>query len=110
MRRDLRPFVPVHEGAARVAAGCMTGTSIDALDVVWIEATGFGLELRAIQDFRNYKVSCDKARTSLGFMPKYSIQDTVRDVHEHRGAYGDYEKDEFYNIRVFEGLEPSPRR
>ncbi|QDU66481.1 anhydro-N-acetylmuramic acid kinase [Engelhardtia mirabilis] len=53
MDRDLRPFVPVHEGGSRVAAGCMTGTSIDALDVVWIEATGFGLDLRAkVVDYR----------------------------------------------------------
>lgn len=53
MERHLRPFVPVHGGGARVAAGCMTGSSIDALDVVWVEATGFGLDLRArVVDFR----------------------------------------------------------
>ena len=29
------------------------------------------LEIRNVQDFRNYKVSFDKAKTSLGFQPLF---------------------------------------
>jgi nucleoside-diphosphate-sugar epimerase len=62
------------------------------------------LDIRNVQDFRNYKVSCDRAKVELGFQPQYSIKDTVADVMQHRADYGDFERDEFYNIRVFKKL------
>lgn len=61
-------------------------------------------ELKDIQDFRNYKVSTQKARTYLGFRPQYTVTDTVRDLYEHKDYYGDFNKDEYYNIRVFKKL------
>ena len=62
------------------------------------------IDLKNIQDFRNYKVSFEKAKTVLGYQPQFSIQDTIMDLHEHKDYYGDFEKDEFYNIRVFKKL------
>lgn len=59
------------------------------------------LEIKNIQDFRNYKVTINKARTYLGFQPLYTISDIIDDVFDHMDSYGDLEKDEFYNIRVF---------
>lgn len=47
MQRDLRSFMKVPAGEPRVAAGCMTGSSVDALDVAWVRVEGFGLEMRA---------------------------------------------------------------
>ena len=35
------------------------------------------MEIKNIQDFRNYKVSTEKARVILGFIPKYSVQETI---------------------------------
>jgi nucleoside-diphosphate-sugar epimerase len=64
----------------------------------------FGLDIRDIQDFRNYKVSCARAAVELGFRPQYSVKDMVADVVAHRAEYGDYERDTFYNIRVFKQL------
>lgn len=63
------------------------------------------LEIKNIPDFRNYKVSIEKARTELGFQPRYTIKDTIEDLYAHKDLYGDFEKDEYYNIRVFKRLE-----
>jgi nucleoside-diphosphate-sugar epimerase len=35
----------------------------------------------SFQDARNYAVSSDKARQELGFTPKWSIEDGIREVH-----------------------------
>jgi nucleoside-diphosphate-sugar epimerase len=60
-----------------------------------------GLEIKGIQDFRNYKVSIEKARTYLGFQPRYSVDDIVDDLYAHRDQFGNYSDDRYYNIRVF---------
>ena len=62
------------------------------------------LEIKDIQDFRNYKVTTQKAKTSLGFHPNYTIKDIIHDLYEHRAEYGNYEEDRFYNIRTFKKL------
>jgi nucleoside-diphosphate-sugar epimerase len=62
------------------------------------------MEILSVKDFRNYKVDCGRARVELGFEPQYSIRDTVADVHAHADDYGDFNRDEFYNIRVFKAL------
>ena len=62
------------------------------------------IDLRNIQDFRNYKVSIEKAKTYLGYQPQYDIKETIDNLFASRGEYGDFDKDEFYNIRVFRKL------
>lgn len=64
------------------------------------------LEIKNIQDFRNYKVAIDKARTYLGFQPLYGISDIVDDLFEHLDSYGDFDEDRFYNILVFKKMCP----
>lgn len=61
--------------------------------------------IKNVQDYRNYKVTCDRARTRLGFKPKYDVPDMVRALHAHRAEYSDFDQDRFYNIRVFKRLE-----
>ncbi|MBN1524620.1 MAG: SDR family oxidoreductase [Spirochaetales bacterium] len=63
------------------------------------------LELLNIKDFRNYKVSIEKARTLLGFQPMHSIMDIIDDLYDHKNHFDDFDKDEYYNIRVFKKLE-----
>ena len=63
------------------------------------------LNIKNVEDFRNYKVSIQKAETELGFHPQYSIADTVMQLHENRSLYGDFNQDEFYNIRVFKKID-----
>jgi nucleoside-diphosphate-sugar epimerase len=62
------------------------------------------IELKNIQDFRNYKISIDKSKTYLGFQPQYTVKDIIIDLYEHKDRFGDYNKEEYYNIRVFEKL------
>lgn len=74
------------------------------------ELTGkkVAVEIKNVQDYRNYKVSCDRARTLLGFSPKFSVNHTVRELHRHAAEYGDFQQDRFYNIEVFKKLEQAP--
>jgi nucleoside-diphosphate-sugar epimerase len=65
------------------------------------------LELKNIQDLRNYKVAIAKAKTILGFEPSYDIADIVDDLHAHREQYGDLDADDYFNIRVFRRLHES---
>jgi nucleoside-diphosphate-sugar epimerase len=67
------------------------------------------LEIRNVKDFRNYKVSCERARVELGYQPRHSIGDIVADLHRHGSEYGDFERDEYYNIRVFKALADARR-
>ncbi|MDM8557422.1 SDR family oxidoreductase [Candidatus Parabeggiatoa sp. HSG14] len=63
------------------------------------------IEIKNIQDFRNYKVTWKKAKTVLGYEPKYTVSDIIADVHKHRDEYGDFEDDSYYNIRTFKKLK-----
>jgi nucleoside-diphosphate-sugar epimerase len=62
------------------------------------------IQIKQVQDFRNYKVTIEKAKTYLGFQPQYSVEDIIEDLYAHVSAYGDYNDDLFYNIRVFRKL------
>lgn len=62
------------------------------------------IEIKNIEDFRNYKVSIDKAKTYLGFQPQYAIKDIIEDLYEHKESFDDYNNEQFYNIRVFKKL------
>jgi nucleoside-diphosphate-sugar epimerase len=63
------------------------------------------LDIKNVKDFRNYKVSIEKAKTVLSFNPRYSVRDTVDDLFAHRAEIGDLENDNYYNIRVFKKLQ-----
>jgi nucleoside-diphosphate-sugar epimerase len=63
------------------------------------------VEIKNVQDFRNYKVTWQKAKTILGYEPKHTVSDIIADVHKHRDEYGDFEEDRFYNIRTFKKLK-----
>jgi len=60
--------------------------------------------IKNMKDFRNYKVTIDKAKTYLGFQPQYVIKNIVDDLYEHKAYFEDYDNDRFYNIRVFKKL------
>ncbi len=59
------------------------------------------IQLNNVQDFRNYKVTCERARMMLGFLPKYSVPDIIHALDKHRSEYGDFSSDEYSNIAVF---------
>jgi nucleoside-diphosphate-sugar epimerase len=95
-------------GVFNVSSGNFTvGTVADMVKEEVEKLTGkkIALEIKQVADFRNYKVSIEKARTELGFEPQYSIKDIVADLYANRDYYGNFDKDEFYNIRIFKKLE-----
>jgi nucleoside-diphosphate-sugar epimerase len=57
--------------------------------------------LKNIEDFRNYKVTIDKAKTYLGYQPRHAIEDIIDDLYENRAKFENYDDERFYNIRVF---------
>lgn len=59
------------------------------------------IEILDRQDFRNYKVTCQKARNILGFMPRYSVLDIIKSLHEHLDDYNGFTDENFYNIDIF---------
>lgn len=95
-------------GVFNVASGNFTVGEVGDLVKMQVEKlTGkkISLEIKNVRDYRNYKVSIEKAKTSLGFQPLFSVRDTVEEIYEHRNLYGDFQKDEFYNIRTFQKIE-----
>ena len=62
------------------------------------------VEIRNMKDFRNYKVSCDKAKTCLGFRPKYGVTAMVDSLFRQLDGYGDLSTPAYYNIEIFKAL------
>lgn len=62
------------------------------------------VKIKDVQDIRNYKVNCDRARTYLGFQPKHAITSTVQHLHDNHERYGELGQDSYYNIAVFKKL------
>jgi len=63
------------------------------------------LEIKNVQDFRNYKVSTEKAKVVLGFVPNYSIKETIGNLFENLDKIGNLGKEEYVNINVFRKLD-----
>jgi|MudIll2142460700_1097286.scaffolds.fasta_scaffold48198_2 nucleoside-diphosphate-sugar epimerase len=63
------------------------------------------LDVKDIQDFRNYKVTVEKARTTLGFHPRYSVADIVTELLNKWDILSPLiDNDGSYNIRVCKKL------
>lgn len=99
---------PSISGAFNIASDNYTVGQVGDLVKDEVEAlTGnkIAIEIKNIQDFRNYKVSWQKAKTILGYEPKFSVSDIIVDLYKHQDEYGDFEQDSFYNIRTFKNLK-----
>ena len=62
------------------------------------------IEIKDVADYRNYKVTTEKAKTHLGFQPRHTIEDIIEHLYEHKAHFEDYDNDQFFNIRVFKKL------
>ena len=58
------------------------------------------VEFKNQKDVRNYRVSNEKMKSNLGFTCKYNLEQIINDIKAN--DYGDLEKDEYYNIKMFE--------
>lgn len=62
------------------------------------------LEILNIHEYRNYKVNIERAAITLGFRPRYFVDDTTRSLIEHASEYRDFDNDEYHNIKTFKKL------
>jgi nucleoside-diphosphate-sugar epimerase len=62
------------------------------------------VHINDVQDFRNYKVSLQLARLTLGFNPNFGIKDIINDLFLNVAKYGDYENEKYYNIKIFKSI------
>jgi len=63
--------------------------------------------LKNIEDFRNYKVAIEKAKTYLGYQPQHTIADIIDDLYENQDKFQNLDDDRFYNIKVFKKVKAS---
>ena len=61
--------------------------------------------IKHTQDFRNYKVSVDKAANVLSFHPTGSVQSIVDDLIVNRSKFEDWDNPLYSNIHTFKELD-----
>jgi len=62
------------------------------------------LDIKHIQDFRNYKVSIKKANEVLSFKPRFDIVAMVKTLVENLEKFKDFANSKYYNIQVFKAM------
>lgn len=63
------------------------------------------LNIKHIQDYRNYKVSIDKARKVLSFHPKHGVESIIEDLVAKKEKFSDFDNPNYYNIQVFKKMK-----
>jgi len=59
------------------------------------------LNIKSIKDFRNYKVSNEKAVNILSFKPKHDVPAILNNLIENLDKFRDFDNPGYYNIEVF---------
>jgi nucleoside-diphosphate-sugar epimerase len=63
------------------------------------------LKIEHRQDYRNYKVSIDKAKNVLSFKPRFDIAGIVQDLIDNFDKFKDLKKKTYFNIEVFKSIK-----
>lgn len=63
------------------------------------------LNIKFLEDFRNYKVNTEKARNVLSFNPRYTVKDIIKSLADNLDMFRDMDDASYYNIRVFKMLD-----
>jgi nucleoside-diphosphate-sugar epimerase len=63
------------------------------------------LQIKFIQDFRNYKVTIQKAQDVLSFHPENDVGSIVASLIENRSKFEDWDNPLYYNVEAFKQLE-----
>lgn len=62
------------------------------------------MHINDVKDFRNYKVSIQHAKLTLGFTPIYTVKDIINDLYAKTLNFTNLEDEKYYNIKVFKSL------
>ena len=63
------------------------------------------IHIKHIEDFRNYKVSTEKAEKILSFKPRHSVRSIVKDLVDNMSKFEDFDNGDYYNIDVLKRME-----
>lgn len=63
------------------------------------------LNIKNVQDFRNYKVTTDKAVTTLSFKPKHDVTAILDNLITNLDKFKDFDNPNYYNIKVFKQVD-----
>jgi nucleoside-diphosphate-sugar epimerase len=63
------------------------------------------LDIHHMEDYRNYKVSYDKAIRMLSYKPMQDVPGIIHELIQNYDKFSDFSKESFYNIRVFKGMK-----
>jgi hypothetical protein len=63
------------------------------------------LTIKHLQDFRNYKVSIDKAKNVLSFKPIHDVASISYDLIKNKDLFKDFLNSKYYNIKVLEAIK-----
>lgn len=63
------------------------------------------LTIKHIQDFRNYKVSTEKAANVLSFHPQGDVKSIVYSLLDNMGKFQDWDNPKYSNIQTFRNIE-----
>jgi nucleoside-diphosphate-sugar epimerase len=95
-------------GIFNIASGNYTVGEIGDLVKAAIEerlAVRPALCIKHISDFRNYKVSCEKAKNVLSFHVRHDVKAIVNSLIENLSQYQDFDNPLYSNIACFKSLE-----
>lgn len=95
-------------GVFNIASGNYTVGEIGDLVKTAIEerlGKRINLCIKHIQDFRNYKVSIEKANNVLSFHPAGDAKSIVNDLIENMDKFQDWDNPLYSNIQAFKALE-----
>ena len=91
-----------------MASGNFTlGEIADYVDAALREHLGVQaqIQIRHLDDIRNYKVDFTKAQKVLGFRPAQSIQRIVRELIDRRAEFGDMDDPRYSNIASLKAMD-----
>jgi len=63
------------------------------------------LNIKNVKDFRNYKVTNDKAVTTLSFKPKHDVSAILDNLIANLDKFSDFDNPNYYNINIFKELK-----
>ena len=59
------------------------------------------LNIKQMKDYRNYKVSTEKAVNILSFKPSQDITSIVKNLENNKEKFKNFENLNYYNIQIF---------
>jgi nucleoside-diphosphate-sugar epimerase len=95
-------------GVFNIASGNYTVGEIGDLVKAAIEQSlpkRIDLCIKHIQDFRNYKVSTEKAKNVLSFHPAGDVKSIVENLIDNSDRFQDWDNPSYSNIQAFKSME-----